>query len=79
LRLEDEAAAVTSDCNTCNGSYAISDSSLEMGPLACTRIFCGSESLDPLFPQALAGGHRVLLSGSELALQSFAQTLRFRN
>jgi heat shock protein HslJ len=79
LRLESERALVQSDCNSCNGTQALDESMLQVGPLACTRAFCGEDSLDPLFPQALDGTHRVSVSGSELRLQSGGRILRFRN
>lgn len=79
LRLESDRALVQSDCNSCNGAMSLEDEMLQIGPLACTRAFCGDESLDPLFQVSLDGMHRVFLSGSELRLQRAGQTLRFRN
>jgi heat shock protein HslJ len=52
----DDRAAVMSDCNTCGGPYSLDGASFRMGPLVCTRAFCGATSLDPAFPSALEKG-----------------------
>ena len=78
LQFVDDRAAVKSDCNSCGGSYSLTDETLVFQTMACTRAFCGDASLDPLFPQTLEGTHSVSISGNEMTLSSTAGTLWFR-
>ena len=71
--------SVRSDCNTCGGSYALSNTTLTVGAaLACTRAFCGTDSLDTAFLAALSGDQTVTVSSTNLALRGTGVTLRFR-
>jgi heat shock protein HslJ len=80
LRLgEDDRAAVKSDCNSCGGSYALSGTTLEVGPLVCTKVACGSDSLDPTYARALEGPKSVSVDDSQLTVRGAGVTLRFRN
>lgn len=71
--------AIRSDCNTCGGPYTLSAAALSLGPLACTRAFCGSTSLDSTFTDALAGARSLARTGSELVIRGNDVELRFRN
>jgi heat shock protein HslJ len=78
LRLEAGGAArVRSDCNSCSGGYTLAGPVLAMGPLACTRAFCGTDSLDPEYPLALEGELRVHLEERRLGLTGTRGTLDF--
>jgi heat shock protein HslJ len=68
----------TVDCNVCQGSYAAAGTSLSVGPLACTRAYCGDDSLDDRFLSALQGAESYLRSGSELRITHRDGVLRFR-
>jgi heat shock protein HslJ len=68
----------TVDCNVCQGSYAAAGASLSVGPLACTRAYCGDDSLDDQFLSALQGAESYLRSGSELRITHRDGVLRFR-
>lgn len=74
----DGRAAVRSDCNTCSGTYTLDGSALELGQMACTKVFCGDASLDPQYVRALEGSKTVSVDGSELTLTGGGITLRFR-
>jgi heat shock protein HslJ len=78
LQFADGRAAVKSDCNSCGGTYTLTDDTLVIGTMACTRAFCGETSLDPLFPQLLEGTHSAALEDDELTLSSSVVTLRLR-
>jgi heat shock protein HslJ len=69
---------VRADCNSCSGSFELSESQLTIRPLACTRAFCGNDSLDTLFLQALSEARTVRIEGGELVIRAESVTLRFR-
>jgi heat shock protein HslJ len=75
--LESGRLQVRADCNTCGGSYALTGAALSLGALACTRVFCGTTSLDGVFMQALEQTRSVARSGNELRLQGDGRVLRF--
>jgi heat shock protein HslJ len=50
---EDGRVAIRADCNTCTGSYELSGQQLRLGVLACTRAYCGNDSLDTEYLRAL--------------------------
>jgi len=80
LRLaEDGRLAVMSDCNSCGGSYSLTGSSIDLGPLTCTKVFCGDQSLDSRFTAALEAAQTVAPDDGELTIQGGDVTLRFRN
>lgn len=65
----DTRVSVTADCNVCTGGVAFATGSLRIGPLACTRAFCGPASRDTLFLQALDEARRYAVSGDTLTLE----------
>lgn len=69
---------VRSDCNSCGGPYSLADTSLEVGPLACTKAFCGDTSLDAPYTVALQRARSVSVTDSELRIAGGGRTLRFR-
>jgi heat shock protein HslJ len=74
---DDGRVAVKSDCNSCGGSYTLSGSTLTFGPLACTRVFCGQESLDSSFVGALQGARAASMSDEALVVEGDGAILRF--
>jgi heat shock protein HslJ len=80
LRLTaDNRAEVRSDCNTCNGVYSLDESDIQIGPLACTRAFCGEDSLDTEYVQALEDAEMLDVDEGEVTLTGDAFTLRFED
>ena len=78
LRLVDGGQAeIMSDCNSCGGPYVLSGSSLDIGPVVCTRAFCGDDSLDPAYPAALDEAQTISLEDDELVIEGGGNTLRF--
>lgn len=77
IRFDDGRAGVRSDCNSCGGSYSRTDAELRIGPLACTRVFCGPDSLDAEFTRALDGAASALASTDTLVLHGSDATLQF--
>jgi heat shock protein HslJ len=69
---------VRSDCNSCGGSYSLTDSSLEVGPLVCTRAFCGEASLDGRYTIALERARSVAADDDAMMIQGGGGILRFR-
>ena len=75
----DGRATVKSDCNSCGGAYSLDGAAFRMGPLACTRAFCGTASLDPAYPAALDKARAVTMDvANELTIHGDGVTLRFR-
>lgn len=79
FQIVDGRAAVTADCNRCNGTAAIGDNSLTVGPtLACTRAFCTTSApFDTTFVRILAAESVANIDGSLLTLRSERGILRF--
>jgi heat shock protein HslJ len=51
----DGRVSIKADCNTCGGSYSADDTTINFGLLACTRAFCGDDSLDSEFEVVFVG------------------------
>src|SRR3712207_9158923 len=58
-----------SDCNSCGGAYTLSGSSLDIGPVACTRAFCGDTSLDPAFARAIERARTISVDGEQMTIR----------
>jgi heat shock protein HslJ len=69
---------VRSDCNSCGGTYSLTGAALDVGPLACTKVFCGDTSLDSAFVGALQDAAVVSERGNELVVEGGGVTLRFQ-
>ncbi len=68
------------DCNRCAASYSSSSSggaNLEIGALACTRAYCGDESLFDEYAGALDGATSFERSSTSLVIRSASGSLRF--
>lgn len=70
---------VTSDCNSCGGSYVLTGSTLTIAQLTCTKVFCGDTSLDSRFTAILERAQTVNVDDDQLTVQGSAGTLRFRD
>jgi heat shock protein HslJ len=80
LRLEEDGrASVKSDCNSCAGRYTLAGSTLELGPVACTKVACGDDSLDQTYARALEGRKTVEIDDSQLTVRGAGVTLHFSN
>jgi heat shock protein HslJ len=75
---QDGRVSVRSDCNSCGGSYSMRSLSVDIAPLACTRVFCGEASLDSVYTQALQGTKTVSPGGAEMTISGNGTVLRFR-
>ena len=79
LRLDpDGSAEVRSDCNSCFGSYSLSGARVAIGPLGCTRVFCGEASLDQPHVRALQSARSLDAGGDRLVVAGDEGTLRYR-
>ena len=78
LRLEQESrVAVVSDCNSCGGAYSLTGSALELGPIACTKVFCGDTSPDQKFARALEQARTVSVDDARMTIHGEGVTLQF--
>jgi heat shock protein HslJ len=79
IRFEENGrVSVRSDCNSCSGSYSLGRPSATIGPLACTRAFCGSASLDTEYTRALETARSIVRTGDTLTIQCDGVVLRFK-
>lgn len=69
--------AVKADCNSCGGTYSLSGDSLQIGPMACTRAFCGPTSNDTAFLDILTNARTHAVRGLELTIDSPGGVARF--
>jgi heat shock protein HslJ len=70
---------VRSDCNSCNGHYSQSGTSLSINNVACTLVFCSLASLDGNYASALEHVQSAVVNGSALIVTGSGFTLRFRS
>jgi heat shock protein HslJ len=72
-----ERIAARSDCNSCGGTYQIRGESLQIGPLACSRVFCGDDSLDLLYVRILEAARTYSIRDGSLTIGSARGMLRY--
>ncbi len=78
VEFTDEGRAnIQADCNRCNGAYEARGSQLTMGPLACTRAFCGPDSFFDEYVAALGSASSFARNGNELVISYSSGTMRF--
>jgi len=78
LTFADGRLSTRADCNTCNGTFAISGQTLTAGPaLACTRAACPTMEFESTYTGMLSGESTVTLSDGALVLSSPRGALRF--
>ena len=68
----DGNAAVQADCNRGMGSYTHEGSSLEFGPVATTRMFCGPDGFDNQFLTQLGFVRSYVLEDGRLYMATMA-------
>jgi heat shock protein HslJ len=73
----DGHVSARADCNRCSGPYSSSGARLEIGVLACTRAYCGDESLFDEYAGALDGAMSFARSSSGLEIRYAGGVLRF--
>jgi heat shock protein HslJ len=74
---EGQRLGVRSDCNQCGGAYELRDGAFTVGPLACTKAFCGDSSLDAEYSAMLGAARTLEMGGGTLIVVSERGTLRF--
>jgi len=75
---EDGGLNVRADCNSCRGSYSVTATVLTIHPaLACTEVYCGDDSLDFRYLQALGTVSAHAVSEDELRLTYAGGVLSF--
>jgi heat shock protein HslJ len=73
----DGRIGVTADCNRCGGSYSLSDGTLTVPALACTRVACPTPHGDR-FAGMIDGSSSIERDGDSLEIQSADGILRLR-
>jgi heat shock protein HslJ len=75
----DGRVTLRADCNRCMGGYTSGTRSLSVGPMACTRAYCGATApLDDTFTKLVSGAQAWTADDRQLELASDAGTLRFQ-
>jgi len=74
---DDGRVSIGADCNRCNGAYEANGSQLSIGPLGCTRAFCGPDSFFDEYVAALESASSFARRGNELAISYSGGTMRF--
>ena len=75
--LENNRIAVKADCNRASGGFTLNGTTLTIGPMAVTKAYCGSASLDGEFLSLLGGETVATVSTTSLVLSSARGALRF--
>ena len=68
---------IGADCNRCMGTYEVRGNQLTIGPLGCTRAFCGPDSFFDEYVAALESASSFARSGDELVIAYSSGTMRF--
>ena len=66
------------DCNLCNGTYEAEGNKLSLGPLACTRAYCGPSSFFDEYTKVLQSASSFVRRGAELELAYSGGTMKFK-
>jgi heat shock protein HslJ len=75
--LDNNRIAVKADCNRASGAFTLNGTTLTIGPMAVTKAYCGSASLDSEFLSLLGGETVATVSPTSLVLSSARGALRF--
>ncbi len=74
----DGLLSARADCNNCTGTYEVSGNLMSISELlACTRAYCGEDSLDREYINALTSVSRYVRQGSRLELEYAGGTMTF--
>jgi len=77
--LDETRVSARADCNVCTGSYDTRGSIvITIGPLACTRTFCGAESRGNDYVTLLNSSKLFAQEGETLILVAEGGTLFYR-
>lgn len=76
---DDGRLTMRADCNSCVGSYQLSATELRAGAVACTRAFCGSDSLDQEFLRVFDGPAAIATLNDSLIISREGTRLTFRH
>jgi heat shock protein HslJ len=74
----DGSVQVRADCNSCFGDYEANGNEMTIGPLGCTRAFCGQGSFSAEYVAALSGTSAFVRRGDSLDITSSSGTMNFR-
>jgi heat shock protein HslJ len=69
---------VRADCNVCNGTFQLNGIEFLVGPMACTRAFCGTESLDTEFLRVFDARASIVAADGALFISHSGTRLGFR-
>jgi heat shock protein HslJ len=70
--------SVRADCNTCSGGYRLNGAEFLAGPLACTRAFCGPDSLDTEYLRVFDSTASMVTTDGALFVSRAGVRLTFR-
>lgn len=73
----DGRVSIKADCNTCGGSYSSDDTTINFGLLACTRAYCGDDSLDGEYEVVFVGTRTYRIDEGQLLIDYEDGTLVF--
>jgi heat shock protein HslJ len=74
---DDGRVNIRADCNRCSGTYEANGNQLTIGPLGCTRAFCGPGSFFDEYVAALQSASSFTRRGNELVITYTGGTMRF--
>jgi heat shock protein HslJ len=78
LTFADGRLSTRADCNTCTGTFTLSEGLLTAGPaLGCTRAACRTMAFENEYTGLLTGESTATLQSGTLLLSSARGTLRF--
>lgn len=77
LLRDDGTLSARADCNNCFGDYSMTDDSITIERIGCTRAFCSSSPVDTHYTALLTGTSTVEVTGDQMTLTSQRGTLRF--
>jgi heat shock protein HslJ len=69
--------SIRSDCNRCSGTYQLTSAVFTVGPLACTKAFCGEASLDSEYSTMVSDARSLQLDDDALVVRPPRGTLRY--
>jgi len=72
---EEQRIGARSDCNQCGGTYTLNNGAFTVGPLACTKAYCGDLSLDASYSAILSEARTLQMENDTLVVGSNRGTL----
>lgn len=74
----DGRVQIRADCNNCFGDYETNGNAITIGPLGCTRAFCGEDSFFDEYVAGLSSVTAFARRGDTLELTYSGGTMSFR-